>query len=252
MAFASAASSLGAFGCRCSPRCRRACSACSSSDLLQALPLYVLMGALLNRLPLAQVLYRDRQSRAVARTGAAPPLAGLGLGVLLAPMNGSVGASVAMLSRTVLPRLDAAGIAPARGAALVCVASTLGVVMPPSLVLILLGDAMLRAHTEAVNVTHAVGAHHQHAGRVSRRAGPGGDPARAVPASSLVDEPPARQADAPRARADRARMAIAAVVPRRLLGACWPRRDARLPVRGRSRSGRRRRAVRLRRRDAQR
>ena len=42
-----------------------------------------------------------------------------------------------------------------RAAALVCAASTLGVVVPPSLVLILLGDAMMRAHTEAVNATHA-------------------------------------------------------------------------------------------------
>jgi len=58
-----------------------------------------------------------------------------------------------MLTRTVLPRLTEAHVEPVRGAALVCVASTLGVVVPPSLVLILLGDAMLRAHTEAVNAT---------------------------------------------------------------------------------------------------
>jgi TRAP-type mannitol/chloroaromatic compound transport system permease large subunit len=60
-----------------------------------------------------------------------------------------------MLTRTVLPRLDANGIPRERGAALVTVASTLGVVIPPSLVLILLSDAMLRAHTEAVNITHS-------------------------------------------------------------------------------------------------
>jgi TRAP-type mannitol/chloroaromatic compound transport system permease large subunit len=70
-------------------------------------------------------------------------------------MNGSVGAGVAMLTRTVLPRLDASGMPIDRGAALVTVSSTLGVVIPPSLVLILLSDAMLRAHTEAVNVTHS-------------------------------------------------------------------------------------------------
>jgi TRAP-type mannitol/chloroaromatic compound transport system permease large subunit len=75
-------------------------------DILQALPLYVLMGALLNHLPLAQILFRTGSS-ALAVRGAGPSLAGLGLGVLLAPMNGSVGASVAMLSRTVSPRLDA-------------------------------------------------------------------------------------------------------------------------------------------------
>lgn len=126
------------------------------SDLLQALPLYVFMGALLNRLPLADILFRGG-ARALSRTGAGAPLAGLGLGILLAPMNGSVGSSVALLSRTVQPRLDAGGVPLPRAAALVCVASTLGVVVPPSLVLILLGDAMLRAHTEATNAVGLVG-----------------------------------------------------------------------------------------------
>jgi TRAP-type mannitol/chloroaromatic compound transport system permease large subunit len=124
------------------------------NDLLQALPLYVLMGALLHHLPLAQTLYHVG-SYALYRSGAGAALAGLGLGALLAPMNGSVGASVAMLGRTVLPRLDQAGLPGPRSAALVCVASTLGVVVPPSLVLILLADAMMRAHTEATNATGA-------------------------------------------------------------------------------------------------
>jgi TRAP-type mannitol/chloroaromatic compound transport system permease large subunit len=124
------------------------------NDLLQAMPLYVFMGALLNRLPLADILLRVGE-RAFSRTGAGAPLAGLGLGVVLAPMNGSVGAGIAMLTRTVLPRLNASGVPLERGAALVTVSSTLGVVIPPSLVLILLSDAMLRAHTEALNVTHA-------------------------------------------------------------------------------------------------
>ena len=125
------------------------------TDLLQALPLYVFMGALLNRLPLADRLFRC--GVALGRGGgAAPALATLGLGALLAPMNGSVGASVAMLSRSVAPRLDARGVPVAESTALVCVSSTLGVVIPPSLVLILLGDAMMRAHTEAANITKAM------------------------------------------------------------------------------------------------
>lgn len=121
-------------------------------DLLQALPLYVLVGAMLNHLPLMDILLRVAQ-HLLRRTAAAPYLAGMGLGALLAPMNGSVGSSVTMLSRAVAQRLDAQGVAPERSAALVCAASTLGVVVPPSLVLILLGDAMMRAHTEAVNAT---------------------------------------------------------------------------------------------------
>ena len=123
------------------------------NDLLQALPLYVLMGAMLNRLPLADTLFRVLGT-ALARTGAGAPLAGFVLGALLGPMNGSVGASIATLSRTTYPRLRASGVPEVTAEAQVCVASTLGVVVPPSLVLILLGDAMLRAHTEAVNITH--------------------------------------------------------------------------------------------------
>jgi len=122
------------------------------NDLLQALPLYVFMGALLNRLPLADRLFRCGVALG-GSSGGAPALATLGLGALLAPMNGSVGASVSMLSRSVAPKLAAHGVPLPQSTALVCVASTLGVVIPPSLVLILLGDAMMRAHTEATNIT---------------------------------------------------------------------------------------------------
>ncbi|MEP7207230.1 MAG: TRAP transporter large permease subunit [Casimicrobiaceae bacterium] len=122
------------------------------NDLLQALPLYVLTGTLLYRLPLADVLIRTA-TRGLRRTGAAVPLAGLALGGVLAPMNGSVGASVLMLGRVLAPLLAAARLPASRSAALIAMASTLGVVIPPSLVLILLGDAMLRAHTEALNIT---------------------------------------------------------------------------------------------------
>jgi tripartite ATP-independent transporter DctM subunit len=110
------------------------------------------MGLLLDRLPVAEALYRT--SLAVLPRGpSAQLMSGTLLGALLGPMNGSVGASVLALSRVVAPRLERHGIPEATGAALVAVASTLGVVIPPSLVLILLGDAMLGAHTIAVTTT---------------------------------------------------------------------------------------------------
>jgi TRAP-type mannitol/chloroaromatic compound transport system permease large subunit len=121
------------------------------SDLLQAIPLYVLMGALINRLPLADALYRC--GLAILPGRSAPVVSGIALGAFLGPMNGSVGASVLALSRVAEPRLAASGIALADRAAIITVASTLGVVVPPSLVLILLGDAMLNAHTIAVTAT---------------------------------------------------------------------------------------------------
>jgi TRAP-type mannitol/chloroaromatic compound transport system permease large subunit len=123
-------------------------------DLLQALPLYALSGALLNRLPLTRLLHGAGE-HVFGRSGAASELSALAVGALLAPMNGSVGASLHTLSRSVAPALMARGVAADRTAATVCLASTLGVVIPPSLVLLLLGDAMMRAHTEAVNATHA-------------------------------------------------------------------------------------------------
>jgi tripartite ATP-independent transporter DctM subunit len=122
------------------------------SDLLQALPLYVLMGVLLNCMGVAPGLFRTLLWVLPKRPGA-PLVAGLGLGALLGPMSGSVGASVLALARAVEPSLCAAGLSAPLRQATVAVAGTLGVVVPPSLVLILLGDAMLSAHTLAINAT---------------------------------------------------------------------------------------------------
>ncbi len=122
------------------------------NDLMQALPLYVFMGLLLDRLPVADALYRTTLA-VLPRGPAAQLMSGTVLGALLGPMNGSVGASVLALSRVVAPRLAMHGVPEPTRAALVAVASTLGVVIPPSLVLILLGDAMLGAHTIAVTTT---------------------------------------------------------------------------------------------------
>ena len=64
------------------------------TDLLQALPLYVFMGALLTRLPLADRLFRC--GVALGRHGGgAPALATLGLGALLAPTEPFIGPSSA-------------------------------------------------------------------------------------------------------------------------------------------------------------
>ena len=122
------------------------------NDLLQALPLFVLMGALLDRLRVIDSLF----STSVAMFGghsAGPLVSGMALGAVMGPMNGSVGASVMSLSRAVAPRLAASGVPPPMRHAAIAIASTFGVVIPPSLVVILLGDAMLNAHTIALNVT---------------------------------------------------------------------------------------------------
>ena len=119
------------------------------SDLLQALPLYVFVGMLLQRLTVADALFASLDS-VLSPLGAGRSLAALAVGALIAPMNGSVASSSSLLARLVAPRLQ--GMDGAESTALVSVAATIGVVVPPSLVLILLGDAMMRAHTEASNL----------------------------------------------------------------------------------------------------
>jgi TRAP-type mannitol/chloroaromatic compound transport system permease large subunit len=127
-------------------------------DLLQAMPLYVFVGVLLQRLPVADALFRSL-ARLLHGTCAGPSLAALGVGAVLSPMNGSVASSSALISRLIAPRLD---LPAARGLSLVSVAATIGVVVPPSLVLLLLGDAMMRAHTEASNLARGL----MHDGRI--------------------------------------------------------------------------------------
>lgn len=122
------------------------------SDLLQAIPLFVLMGALLDRLGVVDALFKTLTATFPRGMGSRMATSVL-IGALLGPMSGSVGASVLALSRAIDPRLRALGVPAASRQALVAVASTLGVVVPPSLVLILLGDALLSAHTLAVNAT---------------------------------------------------------------------------------------------------
>ena len=122
------------------------------NDLLQALPLYVCMGVLLDRLPVTTALYRTL--RHVFGQGAgADPATTIVIGGLLGPMNGSVGANVLGLCRSIYPRLLQHGVKVSTAQGLICIASTLGVVIPPSLVLILLGDAMMSAHTIALQGT---------------------------------------------------------------------------------------------------
>jgi TRAP-type mannitol/chloroaromatic compound transport system permease large subunit len=118
-------------------------------DLLQALPLYVFVGVLLQRLAVADAVFALLE-RLLWRLGARTPLAAMGVGALVAPMNGSVASSASLLARLVSPKLDR--LRGPAATALVSVSATIGVVVPPSLVLILLGDAMMRAHIEASNL----------------------------------------------------------------------------------------------------
>jgi TRAP-type mannitol/chloroaromatic compound transport system permease large subunit len=120
-------------------------------DLLQALPLYVLLGVLLQRLPLARAVL-DCTVFGLRRLGLPSGAALLAVGAVFTPMNGSV-ASSGMMLRHLLPAQQGA-----QAVAIRAVAATLGVAIPPSLVLLLLGDAMMRAHLEALKLPTAASA----------------------------------------------------------------------------------------------
>jgi TRAP-type mannitol/chloroaromatic compound transport system permease large subunit len=119
------------------------------NDLLQALPLYVLVGFLMSELGIAQAIFHSI-ARWRGAGGAARPLAALALGACVGPMNGSVASSSALLGGLLSTRVQYMGSA--RAVSLISAAATIGVVVPPSLVLLLLGDAMMRAHTEAMQL----------------------------------------------------------------------------------------------------
>ena len=119
------------------------------NDLLQAIPLYVFFGVLLQRSNLAQEIF-ILLCNILKKSPAAQGVSVLFLGALVAPMNGSVASSAGLISR-LMSSTDLGLKAPA-AIALSSVAATVGVVVPPSLVLILMGDVMMRAHTEASNI----------------------------------------------------------------------------------------------------
>lgn len=130
-------------------------------DLLQAVALYAFVGALLRHGTLADQVM-DTLAAVLHRAGVgsrqAQVLAGFGLGLLAAPMNGSVGAGIGMLSATAGPRWRRAGLDAADAVSLTAATATLGAIVPPSLVLLLLGDVMMRAHTEALQLAPDAGA----------------------------------------------------------------------------------------------
>src|SRR5450432_2613124 len=71
------------------------------------------------------------------------------LGALLAPTTGAVGASVLTLGLLALPAMLCAGYRKSLACGVVCSAGTLGTVLPPSIILIVLADLMSSANAEA-------------------------------------------------------------------------------------------------------
>jgi tripartite ATP-independent transporter DctM subunit len=119
----------------------------TNSQLL-AIPLFVLMGIVLEKSRLAEdLLVTTSKLLAGIRGGLA--LAVVGVGVLLAASTGIVGATVVAMGLIALPAMLKEGYDPKRSCGLICASGTLGQIIPPSIILILLGDILSSAYQQA-------------------------------------------------------------------------------------------------------
>ena len=112
-----------------------------TNTTLLAIPLFVFMGMMLERSRLAEDLMDVVGHLAGSLRG------GLGLGIivvgiLMGATTGIVGATVVMLGLLTLPGMIRRGYDKGFASGIICASGTLGQIMPPSLVLILLADIM--------------------------------------------------------------------------------------------------------------
>ena len=119
-----------------------------SNQTLVAVPLFVFMGVMLERSRIAESLLETLS----ALFGSLP--GGLGfavtlVGMLLAASTGIVGATVVTMGLISLPTMLKRGYDPAVSAGTICASGTLGQIIPPSIVLVLLGDVLSSAYQQA-------------------------------------------------------------------------------------------------------
>ncbi|WP_238475518.1 TRAP transporter large permease [Rhodophyticola sp. CCM32] len=112
-----------------------------SNWLLVAIPMFILMGLILETSGVAERSLRAAQ-RALGGSAGGMGVSVLVIGVLLAASSGIVGASVVLLALLALPRLEEAGYDKSTSAGLVAASGTLAILIPPSVMLIVLGDQL--------------------------------------------------------------------------------------------------------------
>ena len=107
------------------------------SEVLVALPMFILMGNILDQSGVAEKMMRAQQ-RLLGRVSGGLALGVTLIGILLAASTGIIGASVVLLGTLTLPAMMRAKYAPSFAAGTVCSAGTLGILIPPSIMLILM------------------------------------------------------------------------------------------------------------------
>lgn len=116
--------------------------------LFLAVPLFVLMGILLDRSGQAERMLTSINAL-FGRRQSGLALAVLSVSALIAASTGIIGATIVMLGTISLPTLLRAGIDKRTASGLICASGSLGQIIPPSIVLILLGDQISNSYLEA-------------------------------------------------------------------------------------------------------
>ncbi len=119
-----------------------------TNQTLIAVPLFVFMGVMLERSKVAEDLLGTMADLFGSLRG------GLGIsvilvGMLLAASTGIVGATVVTMGMLSLPIMLKRGYHPSIATGTICAAGTLGQIIPPSIILILLGDVLSAAYQQA-------------------------------------------------------------------------------------------------------
>ena len=119
-----------------------------TNETLVAVPLFVFMGITLERARIAEDLLETLSALFGSLRG------GLGIsvtlvGMLLAASTGIVGATVVTMGLLSLPTMLKRGYSPEIAAGTICASGTLGQIIPPSIILVMLGDVMSSAYQRA-------------------------------------------------------------------------------------------------------
>jgi tripartite ATP-independent transporter DctM subunit len=118
------------------------------NETLVAVPLFVFMGVTLERARIAEELLETLSALFGSLRG------GLGIsvtlvGMLLAASTGIVGATVVTMGLLSLPTMLKRGYSPEIATGTICASGTLGQIIPPSIILVMLGDVMTTAYQQA-------------------------------------------------------------------------------------------------------
>jgi tripartite ATP-independent transporter DctM subunit len=120
------------------------------NSTLVAIPLFILMGVILERSKVAEDLLHIA-SRLLGKVRGGLGYAVVLVGALLAASTGIVGATVITMTLIALPSMLRQGYDPKLATGTIAASGTLGQIIPPSIVLILLADAVSNAASQAAN-----------------------------------------------------------------------------------------------------